>query len=741
MREENAATPRVKWVFFGSDRTRLYLERLKNSPPESRYCPRLCIRDQALEANRPEAPDQLASAYLQAIKDKMAKRAFCSSSQDRAITSANRVALDRSGEARRVSIERLRRAFFDAYLEPEAFIACGMSKSEAQLAMEVLRALAFIGLPTETYVLQHVPRIFKRLDTNIDGKLDPKELEKITKIIRKLFEWQLVIKVKCFEQGTDPEGADTSRYGLHRAVMAELRFRLGLPLSEAKLSTAFNMSLYVAQPVDGYIPEPGIHDELGDLIDTLIVAYKDDPVENDLVKPTADRFFKSRLNDFPPYNFKIDKSSVEKKFHRRCLPQNVACLRAAFAVVRGYYSTTGLLTLDRSDRLIGEDRDGILLEHAERLDDLIDAYGKCAEMRDKLRKTKMSRKTFEQAYGAAEPLYPDELVWLHNERAVVRLAMGDLPEANRSFQKALTVNKGHVEFGDRSHNWRRIKLNQLTVEIEQGELLAAERMAREVLEASGWPIEKRVVSLAEAHGEFAKIEADDTHKDKKYCLREDRLAIAISLGYRGMCAILRGEMLDACDDLRVSVDLLRELDEQRAFAYFARLLAWALREAGEKDAAKTQLALASDAAQSTRQMDLVYRIKIMQAQWESEKLNAPAAERIKAATMMVNAMDYGTKAGIHRVRTEAAAALSKLKLATGDHEIALQYAAEAMTIATRYVWKLRMMSIRVRLGVIMIERGDRQTGRSLVLGAIKSANRAGFQRIVDSAQDALDSLG
>ena len=740
--------PVAKWVFFGSDRTRLYLERLNNSPPDTRYCPVPCIRDQALKVERQEVGNPLASAYLQAIKEKMTGWNVCSLSQKRAITSANLVALNRSGEARRVSIERLRRAFFDAYLEPDAYIACGLTASKAQLAMEILRALAFIGLPTEQDVLQHVPRIFKRLDINSNGKLEDNELDEIHKIIHQLVEWKLVIQVKGFEQGTQPEVVGNSRYGLHRAVMAELRYRLGLPLSEAKLSTAFNMSLYVAQPVDGYIPEPGIHDELGELIDTLIVAYKEDQDVKKTIEVSAGKFFHKRLDDFPPYNFEIENDDVVGKFHRRCLPENVACLRAALAVVRGYYSTTGLLTLDRSDRLIGEDRDGILLEHAERLDDLIDAYGKCAEMRDGLRvamrdascaeKGAEKDKAFEKAYGAAEPFYPDELVWLHNERAVVRLAMGDLPEANRSFQKALTVNKRHVEYGDRSHNWRRIKLNQLTVEIEQGELLAAERLAREVLEASGWPIEKRVVSLAEAHAEFAKVEADP---DKKYCLREDRLAIAISLGYRGMCANLRGEMLDACDDLRVSVDLLRELDEQRAFAYFARLLAWALREAGDGKAAATQLALASDAAQSTRQMDLVYRIKIMQAQWESEKPDAPATERIKAATMMVNAMDYGTKAGIHRVRTEAAAALSKLKLATGDHEIALQYAAEAMTIATRYVWKLRMMSIRVRLGVIMIERGDHQTGRSLVLGAIKSANRAGFQRIVDSAQDALDSLG
>lgn len=741
----------MKWLFLGSDRTRLYLTRIENSRPIRKSWPDGSVFDQATKAPRNSSEKVLASAYLEAIKAAMANHSgvgFCSQSQVRAIESANKVAMNRSGEARRISIERLRRAFFDAYLEPSAFVACGLLPGDAQLAMEILRALAFIGLPTEPIVLQHVPRIFKRLVKGSNQQKPDIPLKKIKDIIGKLLEFKLVIKLRGFEQSGPCEGTDSQnqcRYGLHRAVMTELRYRLGLPLSEAKLSTAFNMSLYVAQPVDGYIPEPGIHDELGELIDALIVSYKAEPAnEAECTNSKALQFFKNELQVSAPFNFDPDEPKVIQKYHRRCLPESVACLRAALAVVRGYYSTTGLLTLDRTDRLIGDDKDGILLEHAERLDDLIDAYGKTAKMRDGLRE-ELGENQFNQIYGEAEPFYPDELVWLHNERAVVRLAMGDLPEANRSFQKSLTVNKLHVEFGDRSHNWRRIKLNQLTVEIEQGELLAAERMAREILEASGWPVEKRVTSIKEAKREFAKIErtkklSPPSGSKSHFCLREDRLAIAIALGYRGMCANLRGEMLDACDDLGVAVDLLRDLDEQRAFSYFSRLLAWALREIGDLPRAKNQLDLALDAAQSTRQMDLAYRVQVMQAQWDSEKPDASDDERRKTATILTNAMDYGVKSGVHRVRTEAAAALSKLKLATGDYEIALQYAAEAMTIATRYMLKLRMMSIRVRLGKIMIKRGDVKTGRALILAAIKSANRSGFQRIVDAGQKVLDGL-
>jgi tetratricopeptide (TPR) repeat protein len=725
--------PKIQWVFLGSDRARLYLAR-------EQWADKYLFELSTANGNSREENTEtlLASAYLQAIKKKM-ENFKPSAAQDNAIKTANETALDRSGEARRISIERLRRAFFDAYLEPEALKICCVS--DTGLAIEILRALAFIGLPAEADVLKHVPRIFKMLDGDDNGKLTAIEAGKIKPVLDTLVALQLVIKINGFEDYT-AAGKDTpSRYGLHRAVMAEMRHRLGLPLSEAKLSTAFNMSLYVAQPVDGYIPEPDIHDELGDLIDALISAYKTDTDESDEPIPMGiDAFFKALDN--PPYGFGEQSEDHCKLFDKRCKANNMACMRAALSVVRGYYSTTGLLTLDRNDRLIGEERDGILLEHVERLDDLIDAYGKAAKLRDVLRDKFPDN--FETRYGTAEPFYPDELVWLHNERGVVRLAMGDLPEANRSFQKALTINKLHVEFGDRSHNWRRIKLNQLTVEIERGELHTAERMAREILEASGWLIDWRVKSMDEAERKFKKIKKRSKEKvdgnDRFYFLAEDRLAIAITLGYRGMCANLRGEMLDARDDLAVATEALRKLDEQRAFAYFSRLFAWALREMGEPNEADRIMDIALDAAQSTRQMDLVYRTQIMRAQWNWEKPGSGESERRKAAVVLSNAIDYGVKADVYRVRTEAASSLSKLKIATGDYEVALQYAAESMTIATRYSNRLRMMSVRLRLGEIMIKRGDIQTGRSLIYGAIKSANRSGFQRIVDAGQATLDGI-
>jgi hypothetical protein len=495
----------IRWLFLGSDRTRLYLERkakamdeqqrwithdalhlnavaaVSPAPTSNENSPKPCRTIDLATSSKSTDDETLASAYLQAIKTAMSTFKP-GPADDSAIKAANLQALDRSGESRRLSIERLRRAFLDAYLETGAFIQCGLAAKQANLAMEVLRALAFIGLPVEEKVLCHVPRIFRILDDGNDGKLNQTEQRALADVLKKLSDWQLIVEIEGFEENDTAK--PPVRFGLHRAIMSELRFRLGLPLSEAKLSTAFNMSLYVAQPVDGYIPEPEIHDELGELIDSLIGAYKDQIGEADQpIDPKALKYFtRYAVAENPPFGFASSamsgptKTKIINLFHKRCEPDYVACVRAALAVIRGYYSTTGLLTLDRKDRLISEDRDGILLEHAERLDDLIDAYGKTAQLRDALRE--VLKHDFVNIYGNAEPFYSDELVWLHNERGVVRLAIGDLYEADRSFQTALKVNKRHVEYGDRSHNWRRIKLNQLTVEIERAELYHAERILK-----------------------------------------------------------------------------------------------------------------------------------------------------------------------------------------------------------------------------------------------------------------------
>jgi SIR2-like domain len=711
----------VKWLFLGSDRFRFYAESVFKKVGVDWTT---LIPAKPFDKSRENGdPPKLISAYLTDIAGKTGNiwKSLTATQKD-AILSANETARNRTGEGLRASIDNLRRSFFDAYLEVDALKAADISNPT--LAIEILRALAFIGLPGEQKVLEHVPRIRRLLDKDGNKILNEHEQGEILRTLNSLLNAGLITKFAGFEDYTaSSDRPAPDRFGLHRALMTEMRFRLGLPLSEAKLSTSFNMSLYVAQPVDGFIPEPDIHDELGQLIDHLIGAYKD--IDHGWGAPTerAKKVFEAHLGLQPVVDrlHYVDGASEVDGLHRFCHRDSVACLRAALAVMRGYYSTTGLLTLDKDDRLIRDDRDAILLEHAERIDCLIDGYGKMSCARDRLRAENQI-----EAYGDAEPFYPDELVWLHNERAVVRLAMGDLHESTRSFVQALSINKDHVEFGDTSHNWRRIRLNQLTAEIESANIYSAERIIREILEASNWQPDDR-----EAKVDFSKLSRHS---------REEKLSIAIARGYQGMCSTLRGETLDAVDDLDFACELLRHLDEQRAFAYFGRLYSVALKNSGQVKASEDVLDLAIDAAQSTKQMDLVHRSHILKYAPKMSDVTLTESERQNATRAISDALEYAVATGTHRVRTEASAGMAKAKRASGDQEVAMQYAADAITIATRFGLKLRMIAYRVQLGEILYARGDPKTGRELVRSAVKSANRIGYQRAVDAGQTALAKM-
>ncbi|WP_159200167.1 hypothetical protein, partial [Escherichia coli] len=109
--------------------------------------------------------------------------------------------------------------------------------------------------------------------------------------------------------------------------------------------------------------------------------------------------------------------------------------------IRGFYSTSALLSIE-SDRStwLGE-RDGALTEHGERLDRLLEAFLRSQRA--------VERRGDTTGFGA---FYPDEIVWLYNERGVVKLAQGDLYEARAAFDEADRFNRTYVEFGDRALN-------------------------------------------------------------------------------------------------------------------------------------------------------------------------------------------------------------------------------------------------------------------------------------------------
>jgi tetratricopeptide (TPR) repeat protein len=688
----------VRWLFFGTPRIERYFE---NLAPDS------IIR--MAEFYRDETKREVNSVYLNEMIERVRTLA-----PGRAVATPAAEAIVRAYA--RAAPRQIRRAVLGAYMNAKAFDEAGFA--DPDLALEILRAMAFIGAPVEAAVLLHVPRIRRKLRTIQEMKSrehgsapgDDVSAADLLKALEDLEKRAFAIKIAHFEEYPGKGEALWQRFGLHSAIAAELRHQFGVPMSESKLSTSFNMSLYVAQPVDGFIPEPAIHDELGKLIDHLIGAYKDIP-----------------LAEENPGGALVPLPTGE-----HCAPTATACLRAALSVVRGYHSTTSLLTIDSDDRIAAEDRAGVLLEHAERLETLLRVYRKLKRARNRAKATDC------MALCGPEPFYPDDLVWIHNELGVVYLAQGDLYSARRSFHQALVVNRAAVEFEDTSHNWRRITMNQALVDIERAQIIEAElkleRIERSINTRPPVCRGETTPRFEFIRRQFGKAAPVDRSCFDADIMHEELLMTGLVLGHRALCHHLRGHLRTAEPLYEDAIAILKRLGEHRGYAFFQLRFAQLRRLIHRGEGEDVEIRLAVTAAESVRQMDIAYHARISQAEGSWHHPRADALTRRRALRHLTDALAYSAVMDLHRVRVEAGMTLAKLKLESGDYETALEHATEAMALAARYGLSLRKISLRLDIGQILIRRGDPRSGAALIDKAIEAADRFGYQRAVESAQ-------
>lgn len=742
---------RVKWVLLGTERLARYLRTIG----QTSHLLELVKNTSASNFDAEEPQTFVGSRYLGFVAERF-------EASGRVIGPAARAKLLM---AHNIGRDALRRAFFSAYLSP---IVLGqtptpsanqtkpvpnwqMQPINCALAFEILRAMAFIGWPVEVGVLAHVPRVAALLADQSSSKPDETLLTNTMEQLRHL---GLLIEILKFDARWQPpagkkeyraEPVDlTTRFGLHRSMATELRERHGIPLSEAKLSSTFNMSLFAAQPADDYTPEPEFHDELGNLVDRLIGAWKD-PFPHGL---SPDLLAKVKHDDLKAIaNHPADNLLSPDDFVRICSPRAVACLRAALAVIRGYYSTSNLLAIDLNDRLASVSRDGALTEHSNRLDRLLKGFGKIATARDGMRAVaKLAGiDDFSEQMGP-EPFYRDDLVWLHNERGVVKLAQGDLYGARRSFSLALRMNNLYVEQDHKGHNWRRITVNMIGVLIERGRLRSAETSLDEIeasINRATWASQDTGVDPENARdSRFARILETygkqngfiDDCSSREFT-REEILMVGLVTGYRGLIGQNRGHEKTAKGLYERSISILRRLGEQRSYALFQRHYA-SLRQIAHVDASmQREVALAIAAADAAHQMDMSYRARLLRADLSRRTLGN-AHQRKTVLADIDRALRYAALTDSYRVRIEASSSLSRLMLESGEFDAALKYACDAMAVASRFGHSLHKIALRVQIGDILIQRGDPKSGGALLDEALSLSARIGYYRIVERVQRA-----
>lgn len=601
-------------------------------------------------------------------------------------------------------------------------------------AFAVLTVMAFVGQPVEADVLFHAPRVDEALKAQSSASKLKRDI--LDEALVKLKNLHLVFQIKK-PSVTDlyykcNEEFHTKRFALHMSLQAEMRERYGVPLSEAALSTSFNMSLFAAQPADSVVPEPSVHDELGKLIDWFAGVYKDDSVYE---PKNAYCLCADALPDDP----KADDPKL------RARPHVAAALRAALAIIRGFYSTTALLSLDHNERPELDQRDGALTEHADRLERLIKAFTMLGEAREKranaMSEQAKAKETYDKATTNAAirdtlgpaAIYKDELVWLHNERGVVKLAQGDLYEARFSLDEADRINRKYVEFNCHSHNWRRIWLNQVVVDLERGKLAEAEDRISRIENSLS-----KTSDVTTIRKELRDLKPGMPIQLPLHISHEDCLAISLTTGYRALIHALRGELNPGKQMFELAISMLEALDEQRAIALMRKHFA-SLLYVLEGDAEMIKMAkLAIAGAESCQQMDVAYGARIIRHTEHAR--SARAEDRLRAMQLFNRSLEFASQTDLHRVAIEARRALASLKLANGDMESALEHARIAMAIAGRYGFSLHKITLRILLGRILWARQNEAAGEALIRNAIVQAERIGFQRAVDSAQYAFQNM-
>jgi hypothetical protein len=147
-----------------------------------------------------------------------------------------------------------------------------------------------------------------------------------------------------------------------------------------------------------------------------------------------------------------------------------------------------------------------------------------------------------------------------------------------------------------------------------------------------------------------------------------------------------------------------------------------------------------DLALATRQMDLVYRLRVLRAMRQVEDEASDAATRKQARQQLEDAQAYALQTALNRVRVEAGIGMAEARFRSGDFEGALRAVSDAMMVATRFGLELRKIVLRSIMARIMAERGHPITALNLAGAAIRIGSRLRYAQAIRNAEQTLAAI-
>ncbi|HEY0116811.1 MAG TPA: SIR2 family protein [Allosphingosinicella sp.] len=328
-------------------------------------------------------PDARPSGYLRLLHNQWSKR-----HQDHAQTDPQSAKIAMTGESRRA----------DLIVGREIHALEETKHAIGRLTQEMMKTLAFIGLPVEAEVLICAPEI-RRLLAAASGKPaegpapsgrsqleDESTRGAFIKALQLGVASNLISIIEPYRSQPSADAAVAKgdltaairrrcRFALHRWGSQVVRERFGVPQSETVLSDCFNLSLYSAQPDDAPAADPRVTQAIEQLVDHLLNAWRDVSLREDLQDGIhslrRDLLEENTFSTEPLVSELLNRLRHTERQLRSLDPLVPSALRAVGGVIRGFFSSANLLGLDSGDP--GSRGDGAVITiHKQRIRRLLD---------------------------------------------------------------------------------------------------------------------------------------------------------------------------------------------------------------------------------------------------------------------------------------------------------------------------------------------------------------------------------
>jgi SIR2-like domain len=620
----------------------------------------------------------------------------------------------------------------------------------ASIDHAILRFLAMVSAPVEVFVASRDPEIRRLIGYKPP---DPRNLEILVEHFQKLEKLRIITEVSITYQRAPGEKPslqkndsrpDLKRYAIHRVLARIIRDELGVSLGDASLSNTFSLTLASSLPSDMIVPATDIRHDLLKLFGYLANAWKDAPQKNMLAFTSNQvalkeiNAFRTRLISTSKETLWLSYSNVETLQTLRQAARTLSatseelgpCIRAAANILRSFFSAASLITVQPPKPSENPQDIADLESHKLMIQQLLSRVRRVSDWRHEVKKVNVgldqikyrlraTRKYFEKLtpappnpgsfarteFNILPPLYGGEIVWLHNERAVISLIQGDLYEADLSFKQALEANR-YYRGELRGNNLNRIHANLGLLLIERGRLHDADRLLRDLI------VDLESRPLAEAS-----------------------ILKPLAFSYLGLSAQLSGRLNEAIELYELSEDGFVETRQMRALALLHLRRAALFSNMSDEAKVVREIDAAIHAAGAASQLDVFWRAQIAKIRLRTSAISQSADfETIRKAH------EYSLKANLYRVSVEAYMTGSDVAVRIGNLELAADLTAKAMTYANRYGMTLRKIALRVSMGKIMLLRKN-DDGEKLIVNAIAYADSIGYESVVNPARQVLIEFG